>query len=82
MTFRCKTSTNEIYKHAIHKTYLFESLLGHADANIHQIPNDLIDVLPVETHFRKLRRLHLDERRLRKLRYASRNLSLRKISFN
>ena len=56
--------------------YLFELLLGHGDADLHQVPNDLIHILAVESDLRELGRLHLDERCLGQLRNAAGNFRL------
>ena len=55
---------------------LFQLLLGHGDADVDEVPDDLVDVLAVEAHLRELRGLHLDERRLRQFRDAPGDLRL------
>ena len=56
--------------------HLLESLLGHGDADLHQVPDDLIHVLAMEAHLGVLSGLHLDEGRLGQLGDAASDLSL------
>lgn len=61
----------------IESTHLLELLGGHGDADLHEVLDDLVNVLAVEAHLGELGRLHLNERSLRQLRNAPSNLSLR-----
>ena len=57
-------------------THLLQPFLRHTDADVQQIPDDLIHVLPVKPDLREFGRLDFYERCLAELRHAPSYLRL------